>query len=302
MRKLILTVSLFLTSISIFSQELIDRIPIQVVDNLLFFKLHINNSKEPLNFMFDSGAGVTVIDTKVSKKLKLDISGTARIETSGKTLEAKESLSNELILSRNFKVDDVSLLLMDLSHISELLKVNVDGIIGFDLLKSTILETNIDLMEILLFKVANYKYDGNANALKLIELESNHFGLPVEIALKGSKKIITFIVKIDTGAANYLTFHNDAVKKHNLINQKKKYKIRKGFGADSTITSNLKGKISSAKFATVEWKNIPVIFEVDPLNQNSKKKADGLIGQEMLLDFNITYDLSAKTIYLEKRK
>lgn len=302
MRKLILTVALFLTSISIYSQELIDRIPIQLVDNLIFFKLHINNSKEPLNFMFDSGAGVTVIDTKISNRLKLNISGTARIGTSGKTIEAKESSSNELKFSSKFKAADISLLLMDLSHISELLKINVDGIIGFDLLKNTIVETNIDHMEIRLFKVADYKYNGNAPPLKLIELESNHFGLPVEIVPKGSKKIITFIVKIDTGAANYLTFHNNAVKKHNLINKKKKYKVRKGFGADSTITSNLKGKVSSAKLASVEWKNIPVIFEVDPLNQNSKRKADGLIGQEMLLDFNIIYNLSDETMYLEKRK
>ncbi|MCG1036970.1 retropepsin-like aspartic protease [Polaribacter sargassicola] len=302
MKKLILIVLLFLTNISVFSQELIDKLPFKLVDNLIFFKLHINNSKEPLNFMFDSGAGVTVIDTKIANRLKLNISATTRIGTSGKTIETKESSLNKLKFSKNFKTDDISLFLMDLSHISKHLKVNVDGIIGYDLLKLAIVETNIDLMEIQLFKEANYKYKGNAKSLKLIDLESNHFGLPIEIIPKGSEKSITLIVKIDTGAPNYLTFHNNAVIKHNLIKPKKKYKIRKGFGADATITSNLKGKISSAKFASVEWKNIPAIFEVDPLNKNSKRKADGLIGQQMLLDFNITYLLNTKTIYLEKRK
>ena len=45
----------------------------------------------------------------------------------------------------------------------------------------------------------------------------------------------------------------------------------------------------------------PQHFETDPLNQTSNRKGDGLIGQELLLDFNITYDLENKTIYLEKR-
>lgn len=302
MKKIFLVIALSLTSILAFSQELIDRIPIRVVGNLIFIELHVNNCEEPLNFMFDSGAGIAVIDNKVANELKLDISGTSKIGTSGKTIETKESSSNELTFSDKFKAADISLILMDLSHISEYLKVNVDGIIGFDLLKSAIVETNIDEMEILLFKNVNYKYSGNANPLELIELESNHFGLPVELKLKGREKIITLVVKIDTGAANYLTFHNEAIEKHDLINQKKKYKARKGFGADSTMTSNLKGKISSAKFASIEWKNVPAVFEIDPLNQNSKRKADGLIGQEMLLDFNITYNLNAKVMYLEKRK
>lgn len=302
MKKFFLFIALSLPSILVFPQELIDRIPIRLVENLIFIELYVNNCEEALNFMFDSGAGITVIDEKVANELNLDISGISKIGTSGKTLETKESSSNELIFSDNFKADDISFFLMDLSHISEYLKVNVDGIIGFDLLKSAIVETNIDLMEILLYKNTNYKYNGNANPQKLMELESNHFGLPIEIKTKGSEEIITLILKIDTGAPNYLTFHNEAIKQHDFIDQKKKYKVRKGFGVDSTMTSNLKGKISSAKFASVEWKNIPVVFEIDPLNQNSKRKADGLIGQEMLLDFNITYNLNAKVMYLEKRK
>jgi len=299
MKKLILTTLLFLTSISSFTQELIDKIPIQLFDNLIFIKLYVNNSTEPLNFMFDSGAGITVIDTKVADIIKLKTSELTKIGTSGRTLETKESLSNNLRLSDSLKVQDISLFLMDLSHISEYLKFNVDGIIGFDLLNQNIVEMNIDFMEMRFYKNTNYV--GNVNQLNLIDLESNHFGVPIEIRPKGSKKELKLIVKIDTGATNYLTLHNDFVNKNNLINKKIKYKIRKGFGADSTMTSNLKSKLSLARFASKEWKNIPVVLEIDSLNQSSKRTADGLIGQEMLLEFNVTYNLNDKIIYLEER-
>jgi hypothetical protein len=301
MKKLIILISVLLTSISAVTQELIYKAPIQLVEDLIFMELYVNDSKEPLSFLFDSGAGITVIDTKTANELKLNTSGISKIGTSGKSIDSKESSSNELRLDDNFKIENLKLFIMDLDHISDYLKITVDGIIGYDLLNQAIIETNIDLMEIRLFKKANYTYLGNAHQLKLIDLESNHFGLPIEIKPKGSKEILTLIVKIDTGAANYLTFHNDMITKYNLIDKKKKYNIKKGFGADSTITRNLKSKIALAKFALKEWKNIPVILEVDSLNQSSKRKADGLIGQKMLLDFNITYILDKKIIYLEER-
>ena len=301
MKKAVSNTLVVLISISAFSQELIDKIPLQLVDNLIFIQLHVNTKKEPLNFMFDSGAGVTAIDEKVSNELKLDISGRTKIGTSGQTLETKESSLNKLKVSDNLTIDSLSLYIMDLSHISEFLKMKVDGIIGFDLLNQVIVETNISELEMRFFDTANYRYHGNANASKLIMLESNHFGLPIEIKPKSNSNPLLLIVKIDKGAPNYLTFHNDAINKHGLMNPQNRYKIRKGFGADSTMTSNLKAKIASAKFSSKQWKNVPVIFEVDSLNQSSKRKADGLIGQEMLLDFNITYHLNDQVLYLEKR-
>jgi hypothetical protein len=158
MKKTTLNVLLFLVSISAFAQNLRDKIPIQIVDNLIFIQLYINNKKAPLNFMFDSGAGITVIDQKVSKELKLAISGTTKIGTAGKTLETKTALSNELKLSDNFTIKNLSLYLMDLTHISEFLKMNVDGIIGVDLLDQAVVELNIDALEMRCFDTANYRY------------------------------------------------------------------------------------------------------------------------------------------------
>ena len=124
----------------------------------------------------------------------------------------------------------------------------------------------------------------------------------MEIIPKGSKTTILITIKIDTAAANYLTFHNEFVTEYQLLNPNKKYKSKHGFGADATISNNLSGKISSATLAEKKWKNIPVVFEVDPLNRNSKRQADGLLGQKMLLDFNITYHLNEGIVYLEERK
>ena len=301
MKNHIILVLLTILSCSVFAQSIIDKIPIKLIDRLIFIEIKLYNS-EPLNFMFDTGAGITVIDTETAHKLELPTSKEFKIGTAGKTLKSKISENNALFIGDNFRLDNIALALIDLSHISKYFKTKIDGIIGIDLLNKAVIETNIDSLQFLLFSIDNYKYNGTAEPLELIGLESNHLGLPIEIMANGSKKSISLIIKIDTAAANYLTLHNHTVTEYNLFDKKKKYKKKSGFGADSTITNNLEGKISSAVFAGKKWRNIPVVFEIDELNNSSNRKANGLIGQKMLLDFNITYNLNSGYIYLENRK
>ena len=132
-------------------------------------------------------------------------------------------------------------------------------------------------------------------------MESNLFGILIEVLPKNKTESTILNFQIDTGADNYLTFHNKAVQEYQLINPKKRHKMIKGFGADSTITTNIRSKVSEVIFGGKKWKNIPVTFEVDPINARENSLADGLIGQRLLLDFNITYNLIKRLVYLEKR-
>lgn len=284
-----------------YSQPLIEKVPLRLIDNLFFLEVTINGSVTPLNFVFDSGAGLTVIDTKLAERLDLNITGSSKIGTSGKSINSDESAGNSIKLGEKLLLDSVSLSIMDLSHLSKYLKFNVDGIIGYDLLRNVITETNVDALEMRFYSKIDYRHSGTSMGLALIALESNHFGIPIEVTPKNRTNSLTLIFKIDTGAANYLTVHNVPVKTYDLIDPKRKYKTRKGFGADSTITNNIKGKLKKVSFGNKTWKNVPVIFEVDPLNNSSTREAAGLIGQELLLDFNITYDLINRMIFLEKR-
>lgn len=283
-----------------FAQNVLEKIPIAVIDRLLFLEVKMYNS-DPLYFMFDTGAGITVMDTETAERLKLPLSNEIKIGTSGKTLQAKLAENQTFLIGEKFKLDSVNVALLDLSHISKYLKVKIDGIIGIDLLQQAVVETNLDKKQLILYSTDNFYFQGQTKPMALIGLESNHLGLPIEIVPKGSKQSIAMIVKIDTAAQNYLTFHQHTVSEYRLIEKDKRYKTKIGFGADSTLTHNLTGKITSTRFAGKKWKNIPVVFEVDELNRSSDRKAHGLIGQKMLLDFNITYDLSKGLIYLEKR-
>jgi predicted aspartyl protease len=280
----------------------LESIPIKFVDNYIFIEATVNNREKSLNFLFDTGAGITVIDTKIADQLLLEINSEAKINTSGKSLLSKESTGNKMKLGRKIILDSINLILMDLNHLSTYLKTNVDGVIGYDLLNRFITESNIDEGAMKFYEPSTYTYKGDSEPLELTTLESNLFGIEIHVVPKNSRETIVLNLEIDTGADNYLSFHNETVNKHQFIREGKKQKYRRGFGADSTITTNIKDKLKSVSFGGKKWTNIPVILEVDPVNKRENSLADGLIGQRLLLDFNIIYNLEKRVMYLENRK
>jgi predicted aspartyl protease len=268
----------------------------------MFIELGLNDHTEPLFFMFDTGAGITVMDTEVSKKVNLKITEEANIGTAGKTIRSGISLSNHIHLGHQLTLDSVEIAILDLSNLSMYFKTKIDGIIGTDILFNFVTETNNDAGELRLYPFNTWKPGKSATANDIIGLEAGHFGIPVEVVTKRNAKTVSMVVKIDTGADNALTFHNAAVTQYQLPESvAKRIKSKQGFGVDSTLTNNLSSKLYSATFNGKQWRRVPVVFEVDPTNRISERQADGLIGQALLLDFNTIYDLQQGLVYFENR-
>lgn len=302
MTRLWITLFIFLSCKQIYGQKAIEIVPFELVKNLIFVDVVVNNTKESLHFMFDTGAGITVVDSKISQKLTLNISDTISIGTAGKSVKSELSKQNQIRIGKNLMLDSISITILDLSHLSKYLKTNVDGIIGNEILQKFITETNADTKEILFYSFKDFEYSKQGIQYKLIGLESGHLGIPFEIVVKKGSNPIRMIFKIDTGADNYFTFHNESVRNYDILEKLPRLKSKQGFGAESTLSKNLAGKIFTAEFCGKTFKNVPTVFEIDPLNSLSKRLANGLVGQAVLLNFNITYNLNDGVAYFEKRK
>lgn len=283
-------------------QSAIEVIPIDLVGNLIFIDVFVNDSEEPLHFLFDTGAGITVMDSTISRKIKLDVSDAIPIGTAGKTITSELSEQNQIRLGKKLLLDSISIAILNLSHLSSYLKTKVDGIIGNELLQKLVTETNIDAREMRFYDIKDFEYQRQGSAYKLTGLESGHLGIPFEIVARKKENPIGMILKIDTAADNYFTFHNETVNTHDLLQTNRRLKPKQGFGADATISNNLSGKIFSAEFGGKVFRNVPAVYEIDPLNSLSKRLADGLVGQAILLNFNITYHVGNGVAYFERRK
>ena len=170
MRFSLLTAIVLIPYLPLKSQAVTERIQMRLNKDLMFIELKINDSSEPLNFIFDSGAGVTVIDSQVASRLKLQVTGRSNIRTSGKALLSEESSGNSVHIGANTLLDSVDLIWMDLSHVSRFMNQPVHGFIGYDLLAAYIVETNVDALEMRFHPQGYDKPSDDRRAFPLIPL------------------------------------------------------------------------------------------------------------------------------------
>lgn len=277
-------------------------IPLKIQHNYIFIELRINNS-ESLHFMFDTGAGVTVIDTAAASRLGLAISGKARIRTSGGTIESATSKNNQIRIE-DFIVNNVDLEIMPLGHLASYLGHPLDGIIGYDLLNSFGVEINVDQSQFKIFrgntKILNLK---KGEVVKMYRLAYGLFGVKMLLQPDKNGQIMDLLLKIDSGFEDALSLSGQTVEAYQLL-KKRRTKIAEGMSADPTVTKNYTARMHQLSFAAANWKKVPTILTVDPLNVKATEQdvAQGFIGQALLLDFNILYDMPNDRIVFQKRR
>lgn len=301
MKKVFCSFLFLIISPAIFSQEAIEIIPFKLVENLIFFEMQINDSPN-LTFLFDTGAGITVVNEKTAAQLNLKVDDTSSINTAGRTLTSLTANDNTLKIG-NAILKDVPLEIMYLEHLDQFFGFQIDCIIGYDLLERFVVRTDIDKEEILLYENLKYKYPGDGETLPIEILKYRRFTVPVAFQTPDKQQVERSFL-VDTAFPKYLKLHNKTVRQFKLIEEDKKYKVSEGFSADSLVTQNYRSNLKAVAFARKKWNRIPVELEIDKVNveASQKTKAYGIIGQAMLLDFNIVYDYKRKQMFLEVRR
>ncbi|RMG24744.1 MAG: hypothetical protein D6724_05425 [Armatimonadetes bacterium] len=173
----------------------------------ILVKAKVNGNQEKW-FIFDSGAGITVLDKKLADSLGLPSFGELPVLGVGGLVKAPfrplPSLEIGPVTLKNvFAVE------MDLGLFGTVFGPDFGGLIGYDLLARAVVEFDHANRFMALYDPSTYKLTGG-NWLPL------HLGsrLPVvEAKFEGNRDLF----RLDTGAPNNVTFHSPAVEKYRLL-------------------------------------------------------------------------------------
>ena len=273
--------------------------PFTLHENVIFFKATLNGSHE-LNFMFDSGAGITALNSSVAEELDLLYSGESVISTSGRKIKARSSVGNSLQIGQ-VNLKDLALEVMYLDHLSEYFKTPVDGIIGYDLFSRFITGIHVDKMVLEIFQSLEGLDPGSWKKTKLYRVDNNKVAMDAGLkARNGSYR--NYIMTVDTGAPDQIHLFPNTLEDTTIDLKFTNRRVR-GFSADTTITENQRGRLKGILIAGKKWKNVRAVIPVDPVSKAAlgTNTTYGFIGQELLLDFNIIYDYKNNWFYLQER-
>jgi hypothetical protein len=275
------------------------EIPFNLHENVIFFKATLNGSHE-LNFMFDSGAGITVVNSSVASELDLHYTGESVISTGGRKVTAKTSTGNSLQIDK-IRLEDLSLEILNLDHLSEYFNTPVEGIIGYDLFSQYITGIQADDRVLQIHHSLEGVDLSEWKETALIKLGNNKVAISTGMKSRDGR-YQNYILTLDTGAPDQIHLSPKTLEDPNLELKIMNKRVR-GFSADTTITENLRGKLKGVSLAGKSWKNVQAIIPLDPVTIKAfgPDSSHGFIGQELLLDFNMIYDYKNKRFYLQER-
>ncbi len=118
--------------------KVLGEIPFQFQDGLIWLKVGVAGKSEPLNFLLDSGAGVSAMDLQTACCLRLKLGEQQTVQgVSGQALGYRvhdlQAVSGGIDLP-------TSVLAIDLRTISECCQQRVDGILGADFFRGRVVQ------------------------------------------------------------------------------------------------------------------------------------------------------------------
>jgi predicted aspartyl protease len=269
-------------------------LPFQYMGDLIIIKAGINQGKDTLNFVFDSGASTLVLDKKTSEKFDLVNKGSANAK--GASGNSNYELVNLSIHSKELRVDNALTALVDLSHLSS--EIKIDGIIGATFINSYVTQidyanqkinfyNDISDIDFTYVNKIDFTFD---NGIRIPQIEAT-------IQLKNGKIYIGKFL-IDTGADLSIMLNTNFIEKHKITEQIDK-KIEVSYGSLTKNNSkSFEGTIESIIIGNFALKDIPVNLTNEKKGVNSFQGYVGIIGNDILKRFDLVFDYKNKTLYL----
>lgn len=274
------------------AQKPITTIPFELYGDHMMIQVSIDNSK-PLDFIFDTGSGLTVLDSDVQADLKL----------SGKKIKMNEpTTSFELIKHNEIEINgfpmekNIKVYATDLDHLEISLGRDIDGIVGYDLMRHHTLYLDYENKKMEIYEHHSGPTAGDAIPFEMV------LSIPV---IKGNVVLNnneahpgTFFIM--SGAGTTLDFNSPYAKKYDVVNKTGKHYSYVVKGITNEETVHYEGHVLSLEFGKQRIEDLPIGISEAKSGIQAHEEVSGIIGNEILSMFNITIDVPNEKLYFQK--
>ncbi|MEM9326794.1 MAG: aspartyl protease family protein [Bacteroidota bacterium] len=291
--------TIFLFALPLFlqlqAQAPLATMPYEIYGDFMIIPIEINHS-ESLDFIFDTADGLTVLNNITADHLGLK-SGKKQKGTGAGGLITGQLIKHQEVDIGTFAIEDVELYVTSLNHLEMALGRHIDGIIGYDLLKNYVVEISYDDKEFHIYDSKDFQYEGDGQEFD-VKLTWSIPHIPAKVELVNGE-VLEGEYWVDTGARTSLDFNTPLVHKHGLLDKVGEYYTYYTAGIGAKEAEHHKGRVKKLSFGDFSFDNVPTGLSEAARGIQSNKKVDGIIGDEILERFNITFDYPKKKMYFE---
>ena len=260
-------------------------VPIRLVGNRPIIQLKVNDYPTPLNFVLDTGSGISVISYKTAKFLKMKPiarGGFAKgIGGDGK-FEIIYGFLRQVAIG-DVKVRSIPVYIREFHNTSE----DIDGYIGLSLISKFLTTLDYGSLSFALLRKDTTPAPNTAGNLSLpLRLTSSGF-LSGEVRLEGIDSPLNFIV--DTGAS--VSVISDEIAGLQTVSQfirQEKLTVIGSAGITEDVPTFLLPRVT---FGEQSRNSITAIaLDLDLINEASGFQQSGILGGNFLRNYRLTFD------------
>jgi len=279
--------------------KLLAKTAISRSSGLMFVEVSITGSDKKYNFLFDSGAGATTLSEGLATSLNLKVNQKAiDIKTAGNAGQFKTIDTLGLNIA-GVKVRGKQVVIANLSSLQAAVGHQLDGIIGFDLLKDYQVAVNLDEREMSIYNFGYFEHIGK-NILP-IQLTNN---IPkVNIKLKVDGVEYPTRLTFDTGAGGsiygnyFLNAYTDG-----LVDKLKYKSTSASMDLNSQISKSEIGLIDEIEIAGMPLSNPSIALDLPAEQPAYGFTQHGLLGMSLIGRFNLLFNYNLNYIELKPNK
>ena len=276
-------------------EGLLTEIPFRLYDSVILMELSIDESS-PLLFIFDTGAGGTVINEHTA--MQLGIVGDETVSRIGGTGTAEVKLSNKHTLDiGRLTIQDVTLGIVDLEHIEERLGIRFDGVIGWKILSQYAVSVDYDVMRIGIYDNKKFKYNFGNNAYP-IEIQGTTIFTDITVALNSGSTFNGNVV-VDTGSGGTISFNTPFIEENSLLSEIDSYYTRETKSLSTESSKIYTTMIANLNIGEHTFSPVPADLAISESGAFSWSGPIGILGNEILKRFNMFINLEQNMISLE---
>jgi len=296
-RRVLLSLLCTISFFSLSNAQII--LPFTEKGDLVVIKLTIN--KKEAQFVFDTGASNTVLDSTVAANLNLKATGTNRNASTGGTATFRYISDQKINLTEKDEITCKRIIFTNLKSLQELIGVEFVGIIGFDILNKYITKIDHDAKTISLFsKLDNNEVDGYA---KMPFNFNNGIPIPqfdISFLINNGEKF-TGPILFDSGAALSLMVNTPFKEKNQLSTKIGKTIISQ---SQDLFKENKQEQahIKAIQVGPYTFNDLPITLTSTKAGVSSYTYYLGILGNKVINRFNSIVDFTNKLIYLKPNK
>ena len=243
---------------------------------LLWVKVVVPQSSEPLNFLLDSGAGVSVLNLRTAKRLGVKLG--QRVDVRGVGSSTEGFWPQRLQATAGGVELPKKCLSVDLAELSKACDCGVDGLLGADFFQDRVVQIDFGERKIRLLPSSHA-----TGAVSVVKLKVNRGALLASVGVDDSKRQW---LRVDTGCTSALQW---------VVSGRKA--ATRNVGVSVGLTElNIPSTTTTVKLGSAIFDSVPTGLHRQPIFSGES----GLLGNGLLTRFErVTFDAKAGRLVLD---